>query len=141
MMTGKWTTLQGACNKFAGVVEENERLSGENDSKHLNRCYTIFKELWGYAFTHHEAWEVLNDHSKWRGVKTVKPERRVQGLDDIEEPNELFQDDAIPRPPGKPRPSKNAKSDSTHSAASSSSREAFKEMIQKKLRVEQKKKN
>ncbi|GKB59837.1 hypothetical protein Tco_0916023 [Tanacetum coccineum] len=52
------------------------------------------------------AQDVLKDHHKWCGVKVVKPGRRVRTTKDLEEPNELFRDDTIPRPPGKPRPSK-----------------------------------
>ncbi|GJY11502.1 probable phospholipase A2 homolog 1 [Tanacetum coccineum] len=72
MVTEKWTTLTRDCNKFARIVEENVRLSGENDSTWLARCY-----------------------------KT-----RVGTAEDIEESNELFRGDTIPRPPGKPRPTK-----------------------------------
>ncbi|PWA93649.1 hypothetical protein CTI12_AA068560 [Artemisia annua] len=72
----------------------------------------------------------LEDHHKWRVAKAVQLGRRVRMADDVQEPNELFLDDTLPRPPGNPRPSKSKKSDSTHS------REAFKEMVQKELRQE-----
>ncbi|GJY16300.1 hypothetical protein Tco_0386722 [Tanacetum coccineum] len=109
MITGKWTTLTRDCNKFAGIVEEHARLS---------------------------AWDVLKNHHKWRGVKAVVPGRRVRTAEDIEEPNELFRGDTIPRPPGKPRPTKSQKSDSSRSAGSSSTGgEAFKEMVQEELRI------
>ncbi|GJW01578.1 hypothetical protein Tco_1556829 [Tanacetum coccineum] len=120
MVTGKWTTLTYDCNKFIEVVEGNARLSGENDSKWLARCYKTFSEIWGFASAHYEAWDVLKGHHKWCGVKVVVPGRRVRTAEDIEEPNELFRDDTIPRPPGKPRPSKSQKYDSSKSAGSSS---------------------
>ncbi|GJT79245.1 hypothetical protein Tco_1376257 [Tanacetum coccineum] len=69
------------------------------------------------------AWDVLKDHHKWRGAKVVVPGRRIRTDDDIEESNELFQNDTIPRPPGKLSPSKSQRSDSTKSAGSLSSRE------------------
>ncbi|GKD53217.1 hypothetical protein Tco_1286604 [Tanacetum coccineum] len=76
MITGKWTTLTRDCNKFVGVVEN------------IN------------------AWDVLKDHHKWRGVKVVVPGRRVRTAEDIEDPNELFRDDTIPRSLGNPMPTK-----------------------------------
>ncbi|GJY83191.1 hypothetical protein Tco_0496567 [Tanacetum coccineum] len=106
MITGKWTTLTRVCNKFAVIVDKNARLSGENDSTWQARCYKTFFQLWGSPFVHYDTWDVLKDHHKWRGVKVVKPGRRVRTTEDLEEPNELFRDDTIPRPPGKPRPSK-----------------------------------
>ncbi|GJU33008.1 hypothetical protein Tco_1176597 [Tanacetum coccineum] len=39
MITGKWTTLTCDCNKFARIVKEHARLSGENDSTWLVLCY------------------------------------------------------------------------------------------------------
>ncbi|GKG07480.1 hypothetical protein Tco_0330449, partial [Tanacetum coccineum] len=85
----------------------------------------------GFTFIHYEAWDVLKNHHKWRGVKAVVLERRVRTIKDNEEPNELFRGDIIPRPPIKPNPSKSQKSNSSRSTGSSSTRgEAFKEMVQ-----------
>ncbi|GKF35087.1 hypothetical protein Tco_0108287, partial [Tanacetum coccineum] len=82
----------------------------------------------------------VENHHKWRGVKAVVPGRRVRTAEDIEEPNELFRGDAIPRPPGKPRPSKIQKSDSSRSAGSASTGgQAFKEMVQEELLIEREK--
>ncbi|GKC07043.1 hypothetical protein Tco_0998653, partial [Tanacetum coccineum] len=67
----------------------------------------------------------------------VVPGRRVRTAEDIEDTNELFRDDTIPRHPGKPKPTKSLKSDSSKSAGSSSTgKEAFKNMIQEELRQE-----
>ncbi|GKC54405.1 hypothetical protein Tco_1077150 [Tanacetum coccineum] len=86
-------------------------------------------ENYGFAFVHYEAWDVLKNHHKWRGVKSVVPGRRVCTAKDIEEPNELFRGDTIPRLPDKSRPTKSQKSDSSRSAGSSSTGgETFKEM-------------
>nr|GEU44077.1 HAD-like domain-containing protein [Tanacetum cinerariifolium] len=134
MITGKWTTLTRDCNKFAAIVAQYERLSGENESTWVTRCYKHFQEIWGFAFVHHEAWEVLKGHSKWRDTKAFVPERRVRADDDVEDPNELFRNDPQPCPLDKPRLSKSKKSDSTKMVGSSSSREAFKEMVQEELR-------
>ncbi|GJZ68128.1 hypothetical protein Tco_0631368 [Tanacetum coccineum] len=76
MITGKWTTLTRDCNKFVEVVEN------------IN------------------AWDVLKDHHKWRGVKAVVPGRRVCTNEDIEDPNELFREDTISRSLGNPMPTK-----------------------------------
>nr|GEV23896.1 glutathione S-transferase T3-like [Tanacetum cinerariifolium] len=120
MITGKWTTLTCDCNKFAEIVDEHARLSGENDSTWLARCYKTFFETSRFAFIHYEAWDMLKNHLKWCGVQVIVPERRVRTVEDIEDPNKLFQDDTIPRPFEKPRPSKSQKSDSSRSSGSSS---------------------
>ncbi|GJU74463.1 hypothetical protein Tco_1265868 [Tanacetum coccineum] len=137
MITGKWSTLTRDCNKFVGIVDEHQWLSGENDSTWLSSCYKVFTETWGYAFVHYQACDVLKDHHKWRCVKVVVPGRRVRKAEDIEDPNELFRDDTIPRPPDKSRPTKSQKSDSSKSAGSSSTcEEAFMDMVQEELRLE-----
>ncbi|GJV92492.1 hypothetical protein Tco_1540305 [Tanacetum coccineum] len=67
--------------------------------------------------------------------------RHVCVAEDIKEPNELFRDDTLPRPPGKPMHSKSQKFDSSKSAGSSSTgKEAFKDIVQEKLRTERAKK-
>ncbi|GJW40799.1 heteroglycan glucosidase 1 [Tanacetum coccineum] len=112
-------------------------MSGENDSTWLARCYKTFFENYGFAFVHYEAWDVLKNHHKWRGIKAVVPGRRVRTAEYIEKSNELFRGDTIPRPPGKPRPSKSQESDSSRSTGSSSmGGEDFKEMVQEELRIE-----
>ncbi|GJR21345.1 hypothetical protein Tco_0969872 [Tanacetum coccineum] len=58
MITGKWTTLTRDCNKFVAIVDENARLSGENDSTWQARCYKTFVQLWGSPFVHYDAWDV-----------------------------------------------------------------------------------
>nr|GEU46496.1 hypothetical protein [Tanacetum cinerariifolium] len=60
--------------------------------------------------------------------KAVVPRRRVHTTKDIEEPNELFRDNTIPRPPGK------------LCSSSTSQKEAFKDMVQEVLRIERAKK-
>nr|GEW38202.1 hypothetical protein [Tanacetum cinerariifolium] len=136
MIMRKWTTLTCDCNKFVAIVDENAWLSGEHDSTWQARCYKTFVQLCGSQFVHYDAWNVLKDHYKWRGVKPVRPRRRVHTTEDLEEPNELFRDDTIPRPPRKPRPSKSQRSDSSKSVGSSSTGKdpkAFKEMVQEEL--------
>nr|GEZ93409.1 hypothetical protein [Tanacetum cinerariifolium] len=101
MIARKWSILTRACNKFVAIVDENNRLSGENDSSWQSLCYKMFVQLCGTPFVHFHAWDVLKDHHKSRGVKSVKPKRRVRMAEDLEEPNEQFQDDKIPCPPAK----------------------------------------
>ncbi|GJW11395.1 hypothetical protein Tco_1577222 [Tanacetum coccineum] len=113
MIAGNWTILIHDCNKFVGIVEEHARLSGENDSTWLARCYKTFFENYRFAFVHYEAWDVLKNHRKWRGVKVVVLGRRIRTAEDIEEPNEQFRGDTIPRLPGKLRPTKSQNSDSS----------------------------
>ncbi|GJX70933.1 retrovirus-related pol polyprotein from transposon TNT 1-94 [Tanacetum coccineum] len=58
---------------------------------------------------------------------------------DLEDPNKLFFDDPQPRSPGKPRRTKSQKSNSTTMVGSSSSREAFKKLVQKEMRQDREK--
>ncbi|GJV41674.1 hypothetical protein Tco_1420114 [Tanacetum coccineum] len=78
MVTGKWTTLTRNCNKFVAIVDAHARLSGENDSMWLARCYKTFAKTWGFAFIHYEAWDVLKNQHKWRGVKADVPKKHVR---------------------------------------------------------------
>lgn len=120
MITGKWTTLTRDCNKFTGIVAQYERLSGEKDSTWVTHCYKKFQEIWGFAFVHYEAWDVLKGHSKWRDTKAVVTGRRVRTVDDAKDPNELFRNDPQPRSLSKPRLPESKKLD--------------KDMFQEKLR-------
>ncbi|GKD58825.1 hypothetical protein Tco_1296334 [Tanacetum coccineum] len=98
----------------------------------VDNFYTRLLKIRGLHFVHYEAWDVLKNHHKRRGVKAVVSERRVRTVEDIEEPNELFQGDTIPHQPGKTMPSKIQRSDSSRSARSSSTgREAFKNWSKK----------
>ncbi|GKB85665.1 hypothetical protein Tco_0957937 [Tanacetum coccineum] len=58
---------------------------------------------------------------------------------DLEDPNKLFFDDPQPRSPDKPRRTKSQKSNSTTMVGSSSSREAFKKLVQKEMRQDREK--
>ncbi|GJR89409.1 hypothetical protein Tco_0213420 [Tanacetum coccineum] len=78
------------------TIEESVRLSGENDLTWQANCYKTYAQLWGSPFVHYDALDVLKDHQKWRGLKAVRPGRRVRTIEELEEPNELFQDDTIP---------------------------------------------
>nr|GEY88145.1 hypothetical protein [Tanacetum cinerariifolium] len=142
MITGKWTTLTRACSKFTAIVEKNARLSGENDSTWQAHSYKAYVQIRGSPFVHYNAWDFLKDHHKWGSVKAVRLERCVRTAEYLEELNELFRDDTIPRPPGKPMPSKSQRSDSSRPTRSSSTGkgpEAFKEMVQEELRIKRKK--
>nr|GEW35014.1 hypothetical protein [Tanacetum cinerariifolium] len=119
--TYRWT------QKEEKLLAETEYawLSGENDSTWLARCYKTFSEKYLYAFTHYEAWDVLKNHEKWHGIKAVVPKIHVRTAEDIEEPNELFQGDTIPHPPGKPRLTKIQKFDSSRSTRFFNGRRCF----------------
>ncbi|GJX82765.1 hypothetical protein Tco_0332246 [Tanacetum coccineum] len=79
----------------------------------------------------------MGGHHKWRGAKVVVLKRRICTTNDVEEPNELFRDDIIPRTPDKPRPYKSKISDSFKWVGSTlMGKEAFKDMLQEELRQE-----
>ncbi|GKA96846.1 hypothetical protein Tco_0818941 [Tanacetum coccineum] len=100
--------------KKTDIIVLKQVTSEYNRNVFYNRIKDMITGKWS-LLTH-----ALKDHHKWRGAKAVVPGRRLRTADDVKEPNELSQDDTIPRPSGKPRPSKSQKSDSSKSLGSSS---------------------
>ena len=47
IVTGKWTRLNGDCQKFNAIYKHLQRRSGENDSDYLENSKTIFEQRFG----------------------------------------------------------------------------------------------
>lgn len=47
MLTGKWTRLNGDCQKFNAIYKHIQRRSGENEHDHIKNAKTNFEERFG----------------------------------------------------------------------------------------------
>ena len=66
MLTGKWTRLNGDCQKFHALYKHLERRSGENEHNHINNAKANFDERFGSrGFNYEHVWEVLKNYPKW----------------------------------------------------------------------------
>ncbi|GJS59703.1 hypothetical protein Tco_0654487 [Tanacetum coccineum] len=87
------------------------------------------------TFAQEDAWEILRKHAKWDApapapVDLTEDEEIVEVNTD-----ELFGPDARPRLPGKQRPGKKTKSDTSVSTGGSSSSSQFGDIMTKELRL------
>lgn len=66
MLFGKWSRLNGDCQKFNAIYRHIERLSGENEHDHIENAKTSFEERFGSrGFTYVHVWEILKRYPKW----------------------------------------------------------------------------
>ncbi|GJS59707.1 hypothetical protein Tco_0654491 [Tanacetum coccineum] len=119
-------TLLAKC--YVSVFEDkNVRKAQANDTF----WYRVLNEF----NSQEDAWEVLRNHSKW---DTPLP-APVDLTEDENIPaintDELFGPDARPHPPGKQRPGKKTKSDTSASTEESSSSSQFGEIMTQELRL------
>ncbi|GKC87051.1 hypothetical protein Tco_1147700, partial [Tanacetum coccineum] len=83
------------------------------------------------SFTQDDAWEVLRAHSKWDVPPPAPEDEHIPAVHS----DELFGPDARPRPPGKQRPGKKTKSETSASTEGSSSSIQFGEIMTQELRL------
>jgi hypothetical protein len=89
MLTGKWTRMNGDCQKFNAIYKHLVRRSGENEHDQINNAKVSFAERFGArGFTYEHVWEFLRNYPKWN----VEDPLDVSCLEDI------FGPDARPRP-------------------------------------------
>lgn len=115
MITGKWTRINGDCQKFNVVYKQLQRRICENEADHLENAKTNFEERFGSkSFMYVHVWEVLNFFPKWDAEEPID----ITCLEDI------FGPDKRPRPERdggrKSLAANKQKSTLTSSAASSS---------------------
>lgn len=66
MLTGKWTRINGDCQKFNVVYKHLQHRSGENDIDHLENAKTSFEQHFSErSFMYVHVWEVLRKYPKW----------------------------------------------------------------------------
>ncbi|GJY31223.1 hypothetical protein Tco_0414718 [Tanacetum coccineum] len=128
MLTSKWHTLNHNCQKFNAIYKRTAHLgkSGENDMDVMKRAKATYRdENESIPFVQDDACEILPAHSKWDAPEPVDlNEGDVPGVGN----EDLFGEDARPRPPGpdkSKRPSKKTKSDTTTSTGGSNSSNPF----------------
>ncbi|GKB55322.1 hypothetical protein Tco_0906075 [Tanacetum coccineum] len=108
MITGKWNRMQPDCQKFHAIYKGITRKSGENDGDVLEAAKAEYSACnKGKKFAYEHGWRVLKKHPKWDAAYHF----------DSEDHTEIFGPDARPRPPGKTRPAKKTKSETTESSA------------------------
>ncbi|GJS15091.1 hypothetical protein Tco_0409563 [Tanacetum coccineum] len=113
MLTGKWTRINGDCQKFNAIYDHLERKSGANEADHIEAAKITFaaQQPTGRKFQLEHCWRILKGHSKWDAPKPL----------DTEDHTEIFGPDVRPRPAGKNRPAKKTKSETTGSTGGSAS--------------------
>nr|GEX62585.1 glutathione S-transferase T3-like [Tanacetum cinerariifolium] len=137
MLTSKWHTLNGNCQKFNAAYKRAKRLgkSGENDVALMKRAQSIYRDKHkGVSFSQEVAWAILKFHPKWDAPEQVDLTGDVPGATQ----EDLFGHDARPRPAGKPRHAKKTKSDATASTGGSSASTQFEELMEQELRLKRK---
>lgn len=112
MLTGKWTRVNGDCQKFNDVYKHLQRRSGENNNDHFESAKENFEQRFaGKKFEYVHMRDILKKNPKWDAEEPID----IACLEDI------FGLDKRPRPDGayKTRASKKTKSTDTSSVASS----------------------
>ncbi|GJW46000.1 hypothetical protein Tco_0077646 [Tanacetum coccineum] len=112
------------CQKFHAIYKGITRKSGENDGDVLEAAKAEYSACnKGGKFAYEHGWRVLKKHPKWDAADHF----------DSEDHTEIFGPDALPRPPGKTRPAKKTKSETTKSSAGSGSG-SMKDVLNEELR-------
>nr|GEW65751.1 endopeptidase, NLPC/P60 domain, LRAT-like domain protein [Tanacetum cinerariifolium] len=136
MLSSKWNTLNHNFQKFNAIYKRCSRLtkSDESELDVMKQARTAYRdENKNSTFTQEDAWDLLRKHLKWDA-----PSPAPIDLTEDEEilavnTDELFGPDARPRPPGKQRPEKKNKSDTSVSNGGSSSSSQFGDIMTKHL--------
>nr|GFB20916.1 hypothetical protein [Tanacetum cinerariifolium] len=115
--------------------------SGENEVDLMKRARGIYRdENKNNAFNHEDAWSILRKHAKWDAPDPAPvdltedenvPDEHVSAVNT----DELFGPNARPRPPGKQRPGRKTRSDTSASTGGSSSSTQFGEFMSHELRL------
>ncbi|GJS15199.1 hypothetical protein Tco_0409671 [Tanacetum coccineum] len=143
MLLSKWSTLNHHCQKFNAIYKRCNRLkkSDENEVDLMKRARGIYQdENKNNSFNHEKTWAVLRKHAKWDAPDPA-PADLTEDENVLDEyvfaviTDELFGPDARPRPPGKQRPRKKTKSDTSASTGGSNSPSQFGEFMSHELRL------
>nr|GEV06372.1 hypothetical protein [Tanacetum cinerariifolium] len=72
MLTGKWTRVNGDCQKFNVIYKHLEHKSGKNKADHIETARINFAaQSKGIKFLLEHAWRILKKHSKWDAPKPL----------------------------------------------------------------------
>ncbi|GJT47709.1 hypothetical protein Tco_0973866 [Tanacetum coccineum] len=133
MLSSKWHTLNHNCQKFNAIYKRCRRLSksGENELDVMKRARTTYRDKnKNTPFIQEDALKVLRTHSKWDAPSPAPVDLTEDEHIPAVNTDELFGPDARPRPPGKQRPGKKTKSDTSASTGGSSSSSQWEIMTQ-----------
>ncbi|GJV74412.1 hypothetical protein Tco_1505996 [Tanacetum coccineum] len=113
MLKGKWSRVNGDCQKFNSIYKHLERKSEENEVDHIETAKINFaaQQPKGRKFMLDHAWRILKEHSKWDVPKPL----------DTEYHTKIFGPNMRPRPADKTRPAKKTKFETTGSSGGSAS--------------------
>ncbi|GJW78911.1 hypothetical protein Tco_0140593 [Tanacetum coccineum] len=88
MFTGKWTRVNGDCQKFNVIYKHLEHKSEENEADHIETAKINFAaQSKGRKFLLEHAWRILKNHSKWDAPKPL----------DTDDHTEIFRPDDLRR--------------------------------------------
>ncbi|GJZ61367.1 hypothetical protein Tco_0617504 [Tanacetum coccineum] len=143
MISSKWSALNHHCQKFNAIYKRCVRLkkSGESEVDLMIRARGIYQdENKNSAFNHEKTWAILRSHPKWDAPEVAPVDlTEDENVHDEHVPapvkiDELFRADPRPRPPGKRRPGKKTKSDTSASTEGSNSSQ-FGDFVSQELRL------
>jgi hypothetical protein len=83
MITGKWTRINGDCQKFNAFYKHLQRRSGENKHDHLENAKRNFERFGSKEFVYVHIWQVLKNYPKWNAEDPID----ITCLKDIFRPN------------------------------------------------------
>ncbi|GKD89993.1 hypothetical protein Tco_1365500 [Tanacetum coccineum] len=136
MLTGKWTPMNRDVQKFNSIYDQTKLLSGENEDDMFARVLIFFKDQTGREFTHRSAWLFLKNKFKWKNPESTQARRSRGRVTEEEEEQEMFGEDAIPRPPEAHRKAKVQHSSSSTSVTSGSQKEQYTELMQTQINLD-----
>ncbi|PWA92012.1 myb-like domain, Myb/SANT-like DNA-binding domain protein [Artemisia annua] len=98
MLTGKWSRLNGDCQKFNAIYKHIGRRSGENDRDQIENAKKSFEERFGTrGFNYEHVLDVLKHYPKWDAEEPID----ITCLDDIFGPDKRPRPERTTRRPGK----------------------------------------
>ncbi|GJR69612.1 hypothetical protein Tco_0015677 [Tanacetum coccineum] len=124
--------------KFNSLVNEMKAMSGENDENLMTQIEILYKAYTKSDFKHKSAWAFLKDKHKWKNTELANARRYRNRVTNAVP--ELFEDDALPRPPGLQMIAKSQRS-SNSTASSGSNPSIFQEMMQQQYELDRMEKN
>nr|GEV34827.1 glutathione S-transferase T3-like [Tanacetum cinerariifolium] len=73
MLTGKWSKINGDCQKFNAIYKHIKRKSKENEADHIKAAKITFaaQQPKGRKFQLEHAWRILKGHSKWDSLQPL----------------------------------------------------------------------
>ncbi|GKB70963.1 hypothetical protein Tco_0932375 [Tanacetum coccineum] len=72
MMTGKWSRINGDCQKFNAIYKHLTRKSEKNEADHIENAKDSYMECCDnkkFAYVH--VWNILKSYPKWDAAKPI----------------------------------------------------------------------